>query len=62
MTIEDKLCAEIMVKYNKMQDMISRVVNELNDPAYDKWGDGGWEDADLLESLCKDVEKLLEEL
>lgn len=62
MTIEDKLCAEIMVKYNKMQDILQRVVNELNDPPYDAWGDGGWEDADLLDLLCKDVEKLLEEL
>ena len=62
MTIEDKLCAEIMVKYNKMQDMLCRVVNELNDPPYDAWGDGGWEDAELLESLRKDVDELLEEL
>ena len=45
-----------------MYDMLCRVVNELNDPPYDAWGDGGFEDAELLGALCKDIEKMLEEL
>ena len=62
MTIEDKLCAEIMVKYNKMQDMLCRVSNELNDPTGSRWGDHFADDRSLIEHLRDDVDRFLEEM
>lgn len=62
MKTEDEIVIGVLVKSGRMRSMLQRVANELNDPPYDYWGDGDYEDADLLDALCKDVEKLLEEM
>ena len=54
MTIEDKLCAEIMVKYNKMQDMLRHVAVELDFMGSDRIAAAD----DLLEAVVDFLEEL----
>ena len=58
MTIEDKLCAEFMVRYNKMHNMLCRISRGLGDLCEGEWYVGRV----VVRKLRKAVDELLEEL